>query len=100
MGGDPIQIVLLVLPINPIYSLSLLLIHYSLFLSISNHKHLASNKKRICFVCRIHGSPVADGWVGAVMQKTLAILKIFRTDLPTVRQGKVYSRMFATKNKQ
>ena len=39
---------------------------------------------------RIHGNPVADGWAGAVMQKPLAVLEIFRmdrrTDRPT-RQG-------------
>ena len=34
---------------------------------------------------RIHGNPVADGWVGAVMRKPLAILEIFRTDVPTYR---------------
>ena len=34
---------------------------------------------------RIHGNPVADGWAGAVMQKPLAILEIFPTDLPTYR---------------
>ena len=32
---------------------------------------------------RIHGNPVADGWAGAVMQKPLAILEIFRTDQRT-----------------
>ena len=39
---------------------------------------------------RIHGNLVADGWAGAVMQKPLAILEIFRTDGPTdrpTRQG-------------
>ena len=34
---------------------------------------------------RIHGNPVADGWTGAVMQKTLGIQKCdLRTDRPTV----------------
>ena len=32
----------------------------------------------------MHGNPVADGWAGAVMQKTLGIQKCDRhTDLPT-----------------
>ena len=40
---------------------------------------------------RIHDNPVADGWAGAVMQKTFAIQKYYRrtdgrTDRPT-RQG-------------
>ena len=42
---------------------------------------------------RIHGNPVADGWAGAIMQKSLAISEIFRTDGrtdgPTDRHGKV-----------
>ena len=33
-----------------------------------------------CKQGRIHGNPVADGWAGAIMQKPLAILEIFRTD--------------------
>ena len=36
------------------------------------------------------GKTVADGWAGAVMQKTLAIQKyLLRTDRPTDRHGKV-----------
>ena len=42
---------------------------------------------------RIYGNPVADGWAGAIMQKPLTILEIFRTDQrtdgPTDRHGKV-----------
>ena len=44
---------------------------------------------------RIHGNPVADGWTGAVMQKLLAILEVFPTNLPTYRHGKVQSRVSA-----
>ena len=33
---------------------------------------------------RIHGNPVADGWAGAVMRKSLGVQKCYRpTDLPT-----------------
>ena len=36
---------------------------------------------------RIHGNPVADGWAGAVIQRTIASLEIYvtdgRTDRPT-----------------
>ena len=51
---------------------------------------------------RIHGNPVADGWAGAVMQKTLGIQKCDGwTDRhnyrPTDRHGKVKSRVSATK---
>ena len=35
--------------------------------------------------CQIHGSPVADGWAGAVVQKPLVIQKGYRTDGPTYR---------------
>ena len=42
---------------------------------------------------RIHGNPVADGWAGAAVQRTIASLEIF----VTVRHGKVYSRVSATK---
>ena len=35
---------------------------------------------------RMHVNPVADGWAGAVMRKTFAVLEIFWTDGPT-RQG-------------
>ena len=34
---------------------------------------------------RIHGNLVVDGWAGAVMQKPLASLEIFRTDRRTDR---------------
>ena len=38
---------------------------------------------------RIHGNPVADSWVGAVIQKLIASLEIFVTDGRTDRHGKV-----------
>ena len=39
---------------------------------------------------RIHGNPVADGWAGAVTQKTLGNQKCDgRTDGRTDRHGKV-----------
>ena len=52
---------------------------------------------------QIHGNPVADGWAGAVMQKSLAIQKCCRptyrwTDRRTDRHGKVKSHVSATKN--
>ena len=48
---------------------------------------------------RIYGSPVADGWAGAVMRKLIGIQKCDRpTDRPTDRNGKVLSRVPATKN--
>ena len=47
----------------------------------------------------IHGNPVTDGWAGAEMRKPLGIQKCFgRTDGPTDRHGKVWSRVSATKN--
>ena len=38
---------------------------------------------------RIHGNLVADGWAGAVFQRTIASLEIFVTDRWTDRHGKV-----------
>ena len=52
---------------------------------------------------RIHGRTVADGWVGAIMQKPLAIQKYDgRTSGGTDGQTNTarYSRMSATKNGQ
>ena len=51
---------------------------------------------------RIYGNPVADGWAGAIMQKSLAILGCYGptdrgTDGRTDRYGKVLSRACATK---
>ena len=51
-------------------------------------------KEMVCKQGRIHGSPVADGWAGAVIRKPLGIQKcdgptdgpIYR---PTDRHGKV-----------
>ncbi|MEE3023463.1 MAG: hypothetical protein VX367_12805, partial [SAR324 cluster bacterium] len=52
---------------------------------------------------RIHGSPSADGWAGAVMRQSIGIQKCDgRTDRPTNRHtdrhGKVKSRVSANKN--
>ena len=44
---------------------------------------------------RIHGATIANGWVGAVLQKSLAIQKL-RADRRTDRHSKVKSRMSVT----
>ena len=52
---------------------------------VSGAIYCAFRYTMVCFKQgQIHGNPVADGWVGAVMQKLLGIQKCDRrTDLPT-----------------